>query len=201
MAKRQIAEGNVVLAVGAHLKNTIGLSVGPQVFLSQHIGDLETDQAFEAFRRVIADFETLYEARPSIIAADAHPDYLSTKFARDLAKVGRAVPSGAVVWVGRPRRDRQVRSASGPYPAARWRQHALPLQPLNSSPSNITSPTCCRAWQKMSLSPPCLAPPGRDRLRPRRHRLGRRVLPGDGNVLPSAWPTCANSACQAATRR
>jgi hydrogenase maturation protein HypF len=72
-----------VLAVGAHLKNAIALSVGPQAFLSQHIGDLESDQAYEAFRHVITDFESLYESRPSVIAADAHPDYLSTKFARE----------------------------------------------------------------------------------------------------------------------
>jgi hydrogenase maturation protein HypF len=36
-----------------------------------------------AFQRVIADFERLYEAHPEIVAADAHPDYLSTKFARE----------------------------------------------------------------------------------------------------------------------
>jgi hydrogenase maturation protein HypF len=70
-----------ILAVGAHLKNTVALSVGSQVFISQHIGDLETEQAHSAFRRVIADFENLYEAKPQIIAADLHPDYLSTKFA------------------------------------------------------------------------------------------------------------------------
>ncbi len=73
-----------ILAVGAHLKNAIALSIGPQVFISQHIGDLETEQANHAFRRVIADFEKLYEARPQIVAADLHPDYLSTKFAREL---------------------------------------------------------------------------------------------------------------------
>jgi len=82
---RQSAIGSSVLAVGAHLKNTIALSVGPQVFISQHIGDLETDLAYEAFRRVTADFERLYEATPTLIAADAHPDYLSTRFARALA--------------------------------------------------------------------------------------------------------------------
>jgi hydrogenase maturation protein HypF len=88
------AASKSVLAVGAHLKNTFGLSVGPQVFVSQHIGDLETDQAYEAFRRVIADFEKLYEATPAIIAADAHPDYLSTGFARD--RVGQAsTPAGS----------------------------------------------------------------------------------------------------------
>jgi len=73
-------EGSV-LAVGAHLKNAVALSVGNQVFISQHIGDLETEQAHFAFRRVIADFEKLYEVRPQIIAADLHPNYLSTKFA------------------------------------------------------------------------------------------------------------------------
>ena len=71
----------IVLAVGAHLKNAVALSVGNQVFISQHIGDLETEQAHAAFRRVIADFQKLYDAKPQIIAADLHPDYLSTKFA------------------------------------------------------------------------------------------------------------------------
>ena len=70
-----------VLAVGAHLKNTIAASVGSQVFVSQHIGDLETAQAFEAFQRVIGSFERLYDLRPGSVAADAHPDYLSTQFA------------------------------------------------------------------------------------------------------------------------
>jgi hydrogenase maturation protein HypF len=73
-----------ILAVGAHLKNAVALSVGNHVFISQHIGDLETEQANSAFRRVIADFEKLYDAKPEIIAADLHPDYLSTKLAKEL---------------------------------------------------------------------------------------------------------------------
>jgi hydrogenase maturation protein HypF len=81
---------DIVLAVGAHLKNTIALSVGNQVFISQHIGDLETEQAHTAFRRVIADFEKLYDAQPQIIAADLHPDYLSTKYAWEI--VAQASP-------------------------------------------------------------------------------------------------------------
>jgi hydrogenase maturation protein HypF len=76
-----------VLAVGAHLKNAIALSVGTQVFVSQHIGDLETNKAYEAFQKVIGDLGTLYETHPSVIAVDAHPDYLSTKFA-SLRSVG-----------------------------------------------------------------------------------------------------------------
>jgi hydrogenase maturation protein HypF len=84
----------IVLAVGAHLKNAVALSVGNQVFISQHIGDLETEQAHAAFRRVIADFEKLYEAVPQIIAADLHPDYLSTKFANELeGRAGSPLPA------------------------------------------------------------------------------------------------------------
>jgi hydrogenase maturation protein HypF len=72
-----------ILAVGAHLKNSVALSVDRQVFISQHIGDLETPEAMSAFERVIADFERLYEATPVAIAHDMHPDYLSTRWARE----------------------------------------------------------------------------------------------------------------------
>ncbi len=79
-----------ILAVGAHLKNTVALSVGRQVFISQHIGDLETPEAMAAFERVIADFLRLYEAQPVAIAHDLHPEYLSTKWATsDSDEVGR----------------------------------------------------------------------------------------------------------------
>jgi hydrogenase maturation protein HypF len=76
--------GSPVLAVGGHFKNTVALAVGPRVFLSQHIGDLETLQSYEAFLRVIHDFQRLYEADPRTIASDAHPGYLSTQLAGDL---------------------------------------------------------------------------------------------------------------------
>jgi hydrogenase maturation protein HypF len=70
-----------VLALGGHLKNSVALSVGQDIFISQHIGDLGTSKAFSAFRRTAADLPRLYEAKPSIIACDMHPDYLSTKHA------------------------------------------------------------------------------------------------------------------------
>jgi hydrogenase maturation protein HypF len=40
-----------LLAVGGHLKNCVALSRRNQVFVSQHIGDLETPQSCDAFRR------------------------------------------------------------------------------------------------------------------------------------------------------
>jgi hydrogenase maturation protein HypF len=73
-----------LLAVGAHLKNTVAISRGGDVILSQHIGDLETAQAFFAFRKVIQDLLRLYEVKPRAVACDAHPDYLSSQHAREL---------------------------------------------------------------------------------------------------------------------
>jgi hydrogenase maturation protein HypF len=81
---RADATAPAVLAVGAHLKNTVALAVGPQVFMSQHIGDLENVQSFEAFLHTTADLQKLFGAQPSIIGRDAHPDYLSSQFAADL---------------------------------------------------------------------------------------------------------------------
>jgi hydrogenase maturation protein HypF len=72
-----------LLAVGGHLKNTVALTVGNNIFISQHIGDLETREAFEAFREVIASFRSLYNAQPERIVCDLHPDYLSTRYAKD----------------------------------------------------------------------------------------------------------------------
>jgi hydrogenase maturation protein HypF len=79
-----------VLAVGGHLKNSVALSVGAEVFISQHIGDLASHQAFQAFRRVSEDLVKLWEAQPEAVACDLHPDYLSTKHAHRCA----ASPSG-----------------------------------------------------------------------------------------------------------
>lgn len=70
-----------VLAVGAHQKNTIAASVRTQIFVSQHIGDLETQEAYSAFDRVIGSFKKLYEFSPRAIACDLHPNYMSTEYA------------------------------------------------------------------------------------------------------------------------
>ena len=80
-----------LLAVGGHLKNTVAVSRGSEVILSQHIGDLETAKALFAFRKVIADLLSLYEVTPVAVAHDAHPDYLSTQWAKSAPYPGLAV--------------------------------------------------------------------------------------------------------------
>ena len=70
-----------VLAVGGHLKNTVAIGVGQDVFLSQHIGDLETLEARQAFERAIEDLCRLYSFKPEAVVCDLHPDYASTHWA------------------------------------------------------------------------------------------------------------------------
>ncbi len=70
-----------VLAVGGHLKNTVAIGVGQDVFLSQHIGDLETLEARAAFEKAIDDLCRLYSFKPEVVACDLHPDYASSHWA------------------------------------------------------------------------------------------------------------------------
>jgi hydrogenase maturation protein HypF len=78
-----------ILAVGGHLKNTVALSVGRRVFVSQHIGNMETAEALRAFERVIDDFLELYGVTPVALAHDMHPDYASTRWAEEAGARGR----------------------------------------------------------------------------------------------------------------
>jgi hydrogenase maturation protein HypF len=70
-----------VLAVGGHLKNTVAIGIGQEIFLSQHIGDLDTLEARGAFEKAIADLCRLYSFKPEAVACDLHPDYASTQWA------------------------------------------------------------------------------------------------------------------------
>jgi hydrogenase maturation protein HypF len=75
-----------VLAVGGHLKNTVAISLGRQVFLSQHVGDLDSLESRETFERTIDDLCRLYRFEPEAIISDLHPDYASTQWAADRAR-------------------------------------------------------------------------------------------------------------------
>ncbi len=73
-----------VLAVGGHLKNTVALSSGNSIVLSQPTGDLDTALAAQALEKTVADLNGLYAATPCVVACDTHPDYYSSQFASGL---------------------------------------------------------------------------------------------------------------------
>ena len=72
-----------VLAVGGHLKNTVALAVRDRVFLSPHVGDLDTPEACAAHRAAADLLCRLYKAEPEIVVHDLHPDYGSTRMAEE----------------------------------------------------------------------------------------------------------------------
>jgi len=49
--------------------------------MSQHIGDLENLETLTAFERTIDGFERMYRIAPSVVAVDAHPGYMSRRWA------------------------------------------------------------------------------------------------------------------------
>jgi hydrogenase maturation protein HypF len=95
-----------VLALGPYQKNTVALLKGDEVFLSQHVGDLASAEAIEAHERVVADFLTLYEAEPSALAHDLHPDYPSTVAAERWSAAAASASPGT--WLARLRKARRV---------------------------------------------------------------------------------------------
>ena len=88
-AVAQVPTAQPILAVGPDLKNTITLVVNGQAFVSQHIGDLDHYQAYQAFEETIRDLVSMYEVRwdELLIAHDAHPQYRSTSYAVGLTAV------------------------------------------------------------------------------------------------------------------
>jgi len=75
------------LAVGPMLKNTVALTKGNRVFLSQHIGDMENLETFRSFEKTVRHLEKILEIHPDLVAYDMHPDYLSTRYALGMKKV------------------------------------------------------------------------------------------------------------------
>jgi hydrogenase maturation protein HypF len=77
-----------VLACGAEDKNTFSLTKDNYAFLSQHIGDMENMETLEHFDSTISLYKKLFHIQPEIVAHDLHPDYLATKYARELGESG-----------------------------------------------------------------------------------------------------------------
>jgi len=73
---------NETLAVGGHLKNTVGISLGNQLILSQHLGDLESLASQRLFQQTLIDLQQFYSIAPTTIVHDLHPDYHSTQAAQ-----------------------------------------------------------------------------------------------------------------------
>lgn len=77
--------GPPLLAVGADLKASFCLAQDGHAILSQHIGDMGNLSTYTAFGRAVTHLESLFRIEPEVIARDAHPGYLSTRWAQEYA--------------------------------------------------------------------------------------------------------------------
>jgi hydrogenase maturation protein HypF len=73
-----------IFAAGAELVNCFGLGKGNQAILSQHIGDLKNFETLAFYRETVDRFRSLFRCEPRLAACDLHPDYLSTRYAREM---------------------------------------------------------------------------------------------------------------------
>ena len=72
-----------LVAAGAELKSTFCVARGGEAFLSAHLGDLDSEQAYRAFREDLRLYLDMLRVEPEAVACDLHPEYLSTKWARE----------------------------------------------------------------------------------------------------------------------
>ncbi len=73
------------LGAGPHLKATAAIARRDKLWLTPHLGDLDSAPAVELYRETISDFLQLYQIEPTEIFCDLHPDYYSTQYAREFA--------------------------------------------------------------------------------------------------------------------
>jgi hydrogenase maturation protein HypF len=74
-----------VLALGGDLKNVVCVTAGRQAWLSQHLGDLGELSSYQAAQAAVQQLLALTRVRPSVVAIDAHPGYLSGRLGRQVA--------------------------------------------------------------------------------------------------------------------
>ncbi len=84
-----------LLAVGSEQKATFALvraasgdedDAKPEAFVSQHIGDVENAETYDAWLEAKSRYEKLFQETPQRFACDLHPEYLTSKWAREQAK-------------------------------------------------------------------------------------------------------------------
>jgi len=73
-----------IFAAGAELANCFAIGKENQAIVSQYIGDLKNLETYHYFQESFQLYSQLYRFKPTLVVHDLHPDYLSTKFAKEL---------------------------------------------------------------------------------------------------------------------
>jgi len=74
------------LAVGAEMKGSFAVAAGNRVWFSPHIGELSGRASMEFFEQTLTTYLRWFHVEPEVVVCDAHPDYLSTRWAERYAE-------------------------------------------------------------------------------------------------------------------
>lgn len=104
-----------VLAMGAEFDATIAITQGTEVVPSQHLGDVDGPDTRQFHRETVDHLTSLLGVDPSIVACDAHPEFVTSREAERRADAGLAGPirvqhhhAHAASLLGETERDRAI---------------------------------------------------------------------------------------------
>lgn len=75
---------NPIAGLGGEMKNAFCLASGRMAFMSQYIGDMHGLENFQRFEQEFISYQKVANIYPKLIACDKHPEYSTTKMAKDL---------------------------------------------------------------------------------------------------------------------
>lgn len=72
-----------IFAAGPEQKNTFAFLRDGDAYVSQHIGDMENAEAFDAWLAAKHRYEKLFDLHASRLVCDLHPEYITSKWAHE----------------------------------------------------------------------------------------------------------------------
>jgi hydrogenase maturation protein HypF len=81
-----ITSDKKIMALGAHIKSSIGFFPNSFLYISQYIGNLDNYDVYERFTNTAKNFVDIFEQKPNVILIDSHPTYQSTLYGTELAQ-------------------------------------------------------------------------------------------------------------------
>lgn len=73
-----------IAGLGGEMKNAFCLALGKMAFLSQYIGDMHGFDNLERFKQEYQSYQKVVNIFPQKVACDLHPEYATTKMAKEM---------------------------------------------------------------------------------------------------------------------
>ena len=79
-----------LFGTGGHLKSTFAIGANRKIYLSQHLGDLDSIDAHLAYEEEAKSWQALLQTAPKEAVSDLHPGYYTSRFGRKKIQHHRA---------------------------------------------------------------------------------------------------------------